>query len=61
VAIRRVFPSGEDKDGGARGEGGGGVDTDDGVFHVAAHALVVVFRVCDVSAGTCVWGVATAR
>jgi hypothetical protein len=51
-----VFPSGEDKGGRV---GGVGVGTGDGVFHGAAHAFVVVFRVCDVSVVSCVWGVAT--
>jgi hypothetical protein len=36
------------------------VDAGDCVFQGAAHAFVVVFRVGDVGALPCVWGVAAA-
>jgi hypothetical protein len=37
------------------------VGAGDGVFHGATHAFVVVYRVRDVAAALCVWGVAAAR
>jgi hypothetical protein len=35
------------------------VCANDYVFHRSTHALVVVIRASDVSALTCVWGIAT--
>jgi hypothetical protein len=53
-----VFPSWEDEDGGIGGVGSGGVGAGDGVFLVAAHAFLAVFRVSDVSLMPSVWCVA---
>jgi hypothetical protein len=58
VAVWCAFPSGEGEDGGAGIVGGSGVGTGDGVFHGATHAFVVIFRVRDVGALPCMWGVA---
>jgi hypothetical protein len=50
VAVLCVFPKGEDKEGGARGVGGDGVGTSDGVFRSPALAYMVVIRVSDAGA-----------
>jgi hypothetical protein len=61
VAVWCVFPSWENEDGGAEVVGSGGVGACDGVFHGAAHACVVVFRVSDVSVVPSVWCIISAR
>jgi hypothetical protein len=55
-----VFPSWEDEDGGVGRVGSSGVDASDGVFHGAAHAFVIVFRVSDVDAVLSVWCITAA-
>jgi hypothetical protein len=61
VAIRCVFKSDEDEDGGARGVRGCGEGARDCVFNGAAHAFVVISWVCDIGVMPCVRGVSTAR
>jgi hypothetical protein len=56
-----MFPFGKNRDGGVGGVGGGGVGVGDGVFHGAAHVVVVEFRLCNVSAVLGVWSVVAAR
>jgi hypothetical protein len=50
VSVRHVFPSKEDEHVAALEMGRGDVGAGDGVFHVAAHAFVVIFKVRDIGA-----------
>jgi hypothetical protein len=56
VAVWCVFPAGEDEDGCAGCVRVCEVCAGDCMFHGAAHAFVVVFRVGYVCALPCVWG-----
>jgi hypothetical protein len=57
VTVRCVFPTREGEECSAWGVGRGVVGASDGVFHSSAHAFVVVFRVCNVGAVLCVFGI----
>jgi hypothetical protein len=58
VVVRCVFPTGENKDCGDEGVGGGGVSLADGVFYGTAHSFVILFRIINIGAVPSMWGIA---